>query len=79
MYQKGENPPWNARRAHLKRSLKWSSISKNWPLPFRGVEISQTNTYYQRGRDINMSEWVGCFCLQCIREKEVGVVEDLGE
>jgi len=25
-----------------------------------------------------MSEWVGCFCLQCIREKEVGVVEDLG-
>lgn len=26
-----------------------------------------------------MSEWVGCFCLQCIREKEVGVVEDLGQ
>jgi hypothetical protein len=26
-----------------------------------------------------MSEWTGCFCLQCIREKEVGVVEDLGE
>lgn len=26
-----------------------------------------------------MSEWAGCFCLQCIREKEVGVVEDLGQ
>lgn len=23
--------------------------------------------------------WTGCFCLQCIREKEVGVVEDLGQ
>ena len=26
-----------------------------------------------------MSEWAGCCCLQCIREKEVGVIEDLGE
>lgn len=26
-----------------------------------------------------MSTWDGCFCLQCIREKEVGVVEDLGQ
>jgi len=26
-----------------------------------------------------MSEWLGCLCLQCIREKEVGVVEDLGQ
>ena len=25
-----------------------------------------------------MSVWEGCFCLACIREKEVGVVEDLG-
>ena len=25
------------------------------------------------------SVWNGCFCLECIREKEVGVVEDLGE
>lgn len=24
------------------------------------------------------SEWGGFCCLQCIREKEVGVVEDLG-
>lgn len=24
-------------------------------------------------------QWTGCFCLQCIREKEVGVVEDLGQ
>jgi hypothetical protein len=24
------------------------------------------------------SEWSGLCCLQCIREKEVGVVEDLG-
>ncbi|KAL7463103.1 hypothetical protein ACHAXS_003487 [Conticribra weissflogii] len=23
--------------------------------------------------------WDGCLCLQCVREKEVGVVEDLGE
>jgi len=23
--------------------------------------------------------WSGCFCLQCVREKEVGVVEDLGQ
>jgi hypothetical protein len=23
--------------------------------------------------------WTGFLCLQCIREKEVGVVEDLGE
>mmetsp|Transcript_5132 Transcript_5132/g.7836 ORF Transcript_5132/g.7836 Transcript_5132/m.7836 type:complete len:289 (+) Transcript_5132:104-970(+) len=26
-----------------------------------------------------MSVWTGCFCLQCVREKEVGVVEDLGQ
>lgn len=26
-----------------------------------------------------MSEWAGCCCLQCIREKEVGVIEDLGQ
>lgn len=26
-----------------------------------------------------MSVWEGCFCLACIREKEVGVVEDLGQ
>eukprot|EP00578_Thalassiosira_sp_NH16_P022107 CAMPEP_0181101552 /NCGR_PEP_ID=MMETSP1071-20121207/13820_1 /TAXON_ID=35127 /ORGANISM="Thalassiosira sp., Strain NH16" /LENGTH=287 /DNA_ID=CAMNT_0023184421 /DNA_START=102 /DNA_END=965 /DNA_ORIENTATION=+ len=26
-----------------------------------------------------MSEWLGCLCLQCISEKEVGVVEDLGQ
>lgn len=26
-----------------------------------------------------MSEWVGCLCVQCVREKEVGVVEDLGQ
>jgi len=25
------------------------------------------------------STWDGCLCLQCIREKEVGVVEDLGQ
>lgn len=25
------------------------------------------------------SQWGGCFCLACIREKEVGVVEDLGQ
>lgn len=25
-----------------------------------------------------LSTWDGFFCLQCIREKEVGVVEDLG-
>lgn len=26
-----------------------------------------------------MSQWAGCFCLQCIPEKTVGVVEDLGQ
>ncbi|KAL7555082.1 hypothetical protein ACHAWF_018754 [Thalassiosira exigua] len=25
------------------------------------------------------AQWSGCFCLQCIKEKEVGVVEDLGQ
>jgi regulator of protease activity HflC (stomatin/prohibitin superfamily) len=26
-----------------------------------------------------MASWDGCLCLQCVREKEVGVVEDLGQ
>jgi len=26
-----------------------------------------------------MEAWGGCFCLQCIQEKQVGVVEDLGQ
>lgn len=29
--------------------------------------------------DSSDSMWNGCFCLQCVREKEVGVVEDLGQ
>lgn len=28
---------------------------------------------------MSMAEWGGCFCLQCIGEKEIGVVEDLGQ
>ena len=36
--------------------------------------IHKTTTTMSMG-----SQWGGCFCLACIREKEVGVVEDLGE
>ena len=71
--------PRNETCSDLKLAI-CKSVSKNWPLPIPWSSIiSQTNYIYERGRDINMSEWVGCFCLQCIREKEVGVVEDLGE
>lgn len=28
---------------------------------------------------MTQSNWGGCCCLQCIPEKEVGIVEDLGE
>jgi len=29
--------------------------------------------------DFGDTMWSGCLCLQCVREKEVGVVEDLGQ
>lgn len=52
-----------------------SLASQNFP---KGLKAS-LRAPPQPKTKATMSDWAGCLCLQCIREKEVGVVEDLGE